>query len=160
MYTSLSIQNFRGIHALEMNDLRRVNILTGKNNCGKTSVLEAVYLLSQSANPAIGLQVASLGRFPSISESYWHSFFHSRYLPRHIRMSACGRWVSGCSRERSRGKKDRMRTPGSTDWINGKIGTTRLCLTKNYCNPLLNDTGRFDNEHHHTNGNYYKREPE
>lgn len=77
MYTSLSIQNFRGIHALEMNDFRRVNILTGKNNCGKTSVLEALYFLSQSANPAIGTIFRIYRNINTLSEDYWRSFFYS-----------------------------------------------------------------------------------
>lgn len=41
-FTSLNIQNFRGIKSLEMSDFGQVNVLVGKNNSGKTSVLEAV----------------------------------------------------------------------------------------------------------------------
>ncbi len=77
MYTSLSIQDFRGIHTLEMNDLRRVNILTGKNNCGKTSVLEAVYLLSRSDNPAVAAHFGAYRRFDKLDEHYWWSFFYN-----------------------------------------------------------------------------------
>lgn len=77
MYTSLSIQNFRGIHTLEMNDLRRVNILTGRNNCGKTSVLEAVYLLSQSTNPSASAQFRIYRNFKNLEADYWRSFFYN-----------------------------------------------------------------------------------
>ncbi len=45
MYTSLSIKNFRAFQSLEIEGLKRVNLFTGRNNSGKTSVLEAVYLL-------------------------------------------------------------------------------------------------------------------
>jgi predicted ATPase len=45
MYTSLSIKNFRAFETLEIEGLKRVNLFTGRNNSGKTSVLEAVYLL-------------------------------------------------------------------------------------------------------------------
>ena len=41
---SLSIKNFRGINNLELNSLSNINILVGDNNCGKTSVLEAISL--------------------------------------------------------------------------------------------------------------------
>ena len=41
-FTSLKIENFRGIKSLEMSDLGQVNVLVGKNNSGKTSVLEAI----------------------------------------------------------------------------------------------------------------------
>lgn len=41
----LYIENFRGIHNLEVKDLNHINIIAGDNNSGKTSVLEAVLML-------------------------------------------------------------------------------------------------------------------
>lgn len=41
---SLYIKKFRAINNLELNHLSRINILVGDNNCGKTSVLEAISL--------------------------------------------------------------------------------------------------------------------
>lgn len=40
--TSLNIESYRGIRQLELNDLSAINILVGKNNAGKSSVLEAI----------------------------------------------------------------------------------------------------------------------
>lgn len=77
MYTSLSIQNFRGIRTLEMNDFRRVNILTGKNNCGKTSVLEALYFLSRSDAPVTGTIFSVYRNIKTLNEDYWRSFFYN-----------------------------------------------------------------------------------
>lgn len=37
---NIHIETFRGIKELKLEDLAQVNILTGKNNSGKTSVLE------------------------------------------------------------------------------------------------------------------------
>ncbi len=42
---SLQIDNFRGLHDLTIDNLSQVNVFVGTNNCGKTSVLEAVKLL-------------------------------------------------------------------------------------------------------------------
>jgi recombinational DNA repair ATPase RecF len=42
-YKQLKIENFRGIKSLEIDDLARVNLFVGRNNCGKTSVLEAIF---------------------------------------------------------------------------------------------------------------------
>ena len=42
MLTTLEIENYRGFRRYRLKDLARVNLLVGKNNCGKTSVLEAV----------------------------------------------------------------------------------------------------------------------
>jgi hypothetical protein len=41
----LSIHNFRGFRHFDMNDLGRVNLIVGTNNCGKTTALEAVNIL-------------------------------------------------------------------------------------------------------------------
>lgn len=43
-----TIHDYRGIHELKLSSLNSINILTGDNNCGKTSVLE---LLSTVDNP-------------------------------------------------------------------------------------------------------------
>jgi hypothetical protein len=45
MITSLEIQNFRGLKQVTLSDLRRVNLIVGGNDTGKTSVLEALVLL-------------------------------------------------------------------------------------------------------------------
>jgi hypothetical protein len=45
MLKSLHIRNFRGFRELKIESLKRVNLLTGQNNTGKTGVLEALALL-------------------------------------------------------------------------------------------------------------------
>lgn len=43
---SLTIQNFRSLESLILPELGRINLLVGKNNSGKTSVLESLRVLS------------------------------------------------------------------------------------------------------------------
>jgi len=50
MLRSLTIKNFRGFRELKIEPLARVNLIAGKNNVGKTGVLEALYLLFSSAD--------------------------------------------------------------------------------------------------------------
>jgi hypothetical protein len=45
MLKTVKIENFRGFQSFELSELGRINLLVGKNNSGKTSVLEAVQLL-------------------------------------------------------------------------------------------------------------------
>lgn len=45
MLNSLRLQNYKRFRDLQFPEFKRVNLLTGKNNCGKTSVLEAILLL-------------------------------------------------------------------------------------------------------------------
>jgi hypothetical protein len=46
MIRPLNISSYRGFSDFNMGDLGRVNFLVGRNNSGKISVLEALYLLS------------------------------------------------------------------------------------------------------------------
>jgi AAA domain, putative AbiEii toxin, Type IV TA system len=57
MFKSFSISRFRGLQRCDLNEMRRVTLLTGKNNTGKTSVLEAMFI--HSGNQPNLLMVAS-----------------------------------------------------------------------------------------------------
>lgn len=46
MIRSLELTNYRGFEHYKLSNLARVNLLVGKNNSGKTSILEAVQLLA------------------------------------------------------------------------------------------------------------------
>ncbi|WP_238527204.1 AAA family ATPase [Saccharolobus islandicus] len=46
MINGLEIQNFRGIKYCKLEDLSQVNILVGRNNSGKSTILEAIYFIS------------------------------------------------------------------------------------------------------------------
>lgn len=41
---NIIIKNFRGFDKIEISNFSKINILVGKNSCGKTSVLEAIFL--------------------------------------------------------------------------------------------------------------------
>ena len=51
MLSSLKIENFRGIQELSIKDMRRLVLLSGNNNVGKSSVLEAVFFLMDHLSP-------------------------------------------------------------------------------------------------------------
>ena len=50
---SLEILNFRGFKHLQIEQLGRVNLIVGKNNVGKSSLLEALQLYAQNGDPAL-----------------------------------------------------------------------------------------------------------
>ena len=50
-FKSLEIEKFRGIRNCKINDFARINLFVGKNNCGKTTVLESLFLLSGISDP-------------------------------------------------------------------------------------------------------------
>jgi hypothetical protein len=51
MLKTITIDNFRTFQHFELHDLGRLNLLVGTNNCGKTTVLEAIQLLCSRNNP-------------------------------------------------------------------------------------------------------------
>jgi len=56
-FKHIEIHNFRSIESLKINNIKQVNLITGKNNCGKTSVLEAVFLLAGMSNPQLTVNI-------------------------------------------------------------------------------------------------------
>ena len=52
MLTSIQIKRFRGLNDVEIQPLKRVNLITGKNDTGKTSVLEALRILLGKGGPS------------------------------------------------------------------------------------------------------------
>ena len=64
MYTSFSIRNFRCIKDLTIEPLARVNLIAGKNNMGKTALLEALWLHSGPNVPDLGDRLARFRGIP------------------------------------------------------------------------------------------------
>src|SRR6266496_4423712 len=57
MITELEIQNFRGFRHVKLSGLKRVNLIVGGNDTGKTSILEALVLLLGDNNAIRNLPV-------------------------------------------------------------------------------------------------------
>jgi AAA15 family ATPase/GTPase len=50
---NLRIRGFKGFKDLQLTDLSRVTLVSGKNNVGKTSLLEAIFLFYDTADPGM-----------------------------------------------------------------------------------------------------------
>lgn len=53
MYKTFKVRNFRGLRNLDIDSLERVNLIAGKNNVGKTALLEALFLHSGPNIPGL-----------------------------------------------------------------------------------------------------------
>lgn len=74
MIKNFTIGRYRGIEGLELNDLRKINVFVGPNNCGKTSILEAIILSGLFED--IDLLVDTLvSRYHGFSTEYFESLF-------------------------------------------------------------------------------------
>ena len=58
MIRTLALRGYRGFRSFGLSDLKQVNLLVGKNNCGKTSILEAIDLLVSRGNSTVLSQTA------------------------------------------------------------------------------------------------------
>ena len=92
MFESLKIRNYRVFDDLEMSGLHRVNLIAGGNNSGKTSLLEAIFLLCGAGNPRLGangnvIRAMDFGDAtpnPQTLESVWKDMFHALDVSRPI----------------------------------------------------------------------------
>lgn len=82
MLERLRVRNFRGFEDLRVDRLHRINLIAGRNDTGKSTLLEAIYLLGSAANPeqavnshvvrSRGVEIA--GR-EAMAETFWIPLF-------------------------------------------------------------------------------------
>ena len=80
MYSSLQIHGFRGLESLSLNGLGRINLLVGKNNCGKTSILECVELVRSAGNPQVVQSILSRRGQRALGDDRRRSALEARHL--------------------------------------------------------------------------------
>lgn len=56
MFKTIEIERFRGIRQTRIEGFRQINLFFGKNNCGKSSLLESIFLITGLTNPTLALQ--------------------------------------------------------------------------------------------------------
>lgn len=90
MIRNLKLEGYRSFESYELQDLTRVNLLVGRNNCGKTSILEAVQFLVSGGNPYVLRQIAD-----ERSEVYRYERRDSRYTDRSGRVADISHFIFG-----------------------------------------------------------------
>ena len=105
-FSSISIEHYRGLKRLQLDNLCRVNLIAGINNAGKTSLLEAVYLLAhQNDERALFDVLRWRGRLEGDLDPLWLV----EQIPPAIRIGGCFDEVS-CNSARL--DVQRMNEPG------------------------------------------------
>ena len=87
MLESITVKNFKGIKTLEIEHLSKLTLIGGKNNCGKTSLMEAMFMQFDRMNPHITIR-QSLARGVSVTptepEFMWAPIFNEFNLSKKI----------------------------------------------------------------------------
>jgi predicted GTPase len=53
VYTTVKIQGYRGLRTAELDGFTSLNVFVGPNGCGKSAVLEAIYLAAAEEPKAL-----------------------------------------------------------------------------------------------------------
>ena len=89
MLRDLSIDNFRGIDHWKLDPLGRIDLIAGKNGTGKTTVLEALWVLAGPDIPELTLRLGVFrGLHPPTSETVFLDLFHKFNANRPIKIDA------------------------------------------------------------------------
>ena len=81
MLERLHIRNYRVFNDLTIDRLSRINLIAGKNNSGKTSLLEAIFLLAGGGNPQLAVNTNVIRGVPDVGvpqqglETFWKQLF-------------------------------------------------------------------------------------
>lgn len=90
MYKSFTAKNFRCFSDLTIEPLERVNLIAGKNNVGKTALLEALWIHQGGNNPRLGITIDEMRglRHFSVDEFLW-DLFREFEPDKEIELSSC-----------------------------------------------------------------------
>ena len=94
MLKNIHVQNFRNLSDLTVEQLARVNLFTGRNNSGKTTLLEALFLLIGEGDPAAavavnnGRGIDTAGGMLAVREAFWKPMFFAFDMSRNIVIKA------------------------------------------------------------------------
>ncbi len=77
MFKDITIEHFRGIRNLQLNNAGQINLFLGKNNCGKSTVLDAIFLLSGFSDPSFNIRINQMRGYDSLkSEDLLLNFYN------------------------------------------------------------------------------------
>lgn len=84
MIQSFEIKNFRCFHKTKATDFSRINLFGGKNNAGKTALLEVLFLMGNPSNQTITNILAMRSISPEDMIKYpnnaWNNFFYQQNI--------------------------------------------------------------------------------
>lgn len=93
MYKTFKVRNFRGLRKLDISSLERVNLIAGKNNVGKTALLEALFLHSCPDQPGIIITLNGFRGLQSINMTeLFREVFWNFDPSANVELRAAGDW--------------------------------------------------------------------
>ncbi len=91
MMQSFTVRNFRCLKNLTIEPLQRLNLIAGKNNTGKTALLEALFVHAAPNNPEVPLRLSvfrGIEQFLSDPDELWGWLFYGKDTDRVIELKS------------------------------------------------------------------------
>ncbi len=84
--TEITIERYKGIKSLHLDNLQRVNVLLGNNNCGKSSIMEAILIMMGESKRTLPIEINLDCNYQSQDKENIALFFHNMdtSVPIHI----------------------------------------------------------------------------
>lgn len=90
MIESIEVKNYKILDFIQIKDLVQINIFVGKNNCGKTSLLEATFLNFKPSNPMLIVSaIANFTREIQLRDDNLDMFFYQLNMDKPIEIISC-----------------------------------------------------------------------
>lgn len=84
MFENVRIRGYRSLKDIELNDLRQFNLIIGKNNSGKTNLIEALYQAINPGNAALLGKIHLWKGLDVIDPEIWKTIFYKLDLSNRI----------------------------------------------------------------------------
>ena len=91
MIETFTLKNFRCFRDTSLSPLSRINLITGRNNCGKTSFLEGLFLHLGGTNPELPLNInlfRGVGKLVPHAVEVWGWLFTNKDYKQNITLTS------------------------------------------------------------------------
>lgn len=75
MLKNISIENFRGLKKAQIDDFKSINLFIGKNGCGKTTILESIFMLCNACDIGVPIMLNTARRIRVVNEEVLRLLF-------------------------------------------------------------------------------------
>jgi hypothetical protein len=128
MFSQIIIEKFRGFEGIRLDNLSEINLITGKNGAGKTSVLEAIFLLAGANNAALVISIANFRNdvpFSAEVDRPFRSLFYQLNPDNNPVLTALGGFVE---RQRNARRSLQIRPMFRTE-VHGILSSSKQVIT-------------------------------
>ena len=148
MIKNISIENFRGFESISISDMNRITLISGRNNVGKSSILEALFLMMDHSSSDSFAKISGFrGSITGGAATLWNPLFYELDTEREIRICIKDEHHSSCLCYR----KDNDYLPFTANGVPEDVLAAFRMVTKNTYSLFFS----FDAENYHEEGHFF-----